>query len=209
MAHAHIDQELQRIHKQLLRGPEKWIHHVADLDQKGSVRSSESARPISTADRLKQLDEVIKIKAPVPIFDLTERTLTAQAPYLASPLSYLDALGRSWSLAAENNSLEWAEFGAPDARYGGIEFWFRNVAAGSTNLVSIAVTAGATGQGVTGNLQVRSSAGPAQTFQFTGFADQILDVVARPTEEFAVLVVLEAGAGVGYLAFHEITYLTL
>lgn len=209
MTRAQIDQESRRIHEQLLRGPEKWVHHVVDLTRDGQVLTSQHDRPIAMFDRLERLSDVLDVKLPDSFFALSERILTPRAPYQESPLSYLNAGGRSWSLWAEADRLEWAEFGAADARYGGIEFWFRDVTPGVMRVVSISVTAGATGPGVTGNLEVRSSDAAPRTFSFTGFADQILDVVVRPSNEFAVLVTLEPKDGVGYLAFREITYGTL
>jgi hypothetical protein len=71
------------------------------------------------------------------------------------------------------------------------------------------LTAGSTGQGVTGNIQVRSSASPPQTFQFTGFVDLTLDLIVRPSDPFGVLVELQPGDAAGYIGFHEVTYTTL
>jgi hypothetical protein len=109
----HIDRELQHIHERLLHGPDAWYHHVADLSGDGEVKSSQSDRPITTYSRSEQLGDITKSRLPVGIFDLAERTLTAQAPYQESPLSYLDAWGPRWSLWAEANRLEWADFAPP------------------------------------------------------------------------------------------------
>jgi hypothetical protein len=204
MAQADIDRELERIHERLLQGPEKWMHHAADLTGDADVLSSESDRPITRSDRLKQLGDVIKIGPPVWVFNLAERTLTPQVPYQQSPLSYLDAGGPTWALWPEVNRLEWADGALPSPE---LDFWFRNVTVGTTALVSIYVTASTTGG--TGTLQVRSSAGGPVDFPFTGFTDLTLDVIVRPTDPFAALVTLQPAGGVSYIAFHEVTYTTL
>jgi hypothetical protein len=205
MAQADIDRELERMHERMLQGPEKWMHHAADLAAGGDVLSSESDRPITMSDRLKQLGDVIKIRPRVPVFDLAERTLTPQVPYQQSPLSYLDAWGATWALWAELNRLEWLVGAFPSPE---LDFWFRNVTVGTTALVSIYVTAAAT-SGSGGTLQVSSSAGGPVNFPFKGFTDLTLDVMVQPTDPFSVLVELKPAGGVGYIAFHEVTYTTL
>jgi hypothetical protein len=204
VAQADVDRELERIHEKLLRGPEKWMHHAADLTRGGDVLSSESDRPISTSDRLGKLGDVIGTGLPAWVFDLAERTLSPQVPYQQSPLSYLDAGGPTWALWPEVNRLEWADGALPSPE---LDFWFRNVTVGTTALVSIYVTAATTGG--TGTLQVRSSAGTTVNFPFTGFTDLTLDVISRPTDPYAVLVSLQPAGGVSYIGFHEVTYTTL
>lgn len=204
-----MEDHRQRMEEQLLRGPDKWVHHVADLDQGEEVRTLELDRPIRLRDRLQRVSAVVGFKVPPPFF-LAERTLTPRAPYQASPLSYLNAKGDSWNLWAEDDRLEWAEFGAAGARYGGIDFWFRNVTPGTTKLVTIEVSAGAiTGPGVTGILEVSSGAAPTRVFPFTGAPDLTLDLLVHPKDPYAVLVTLEPKDGVGYLALKEASYGTV
>lgn len=145
---------------------------------------------------------------PPSLLGIAERRLSPRAPVQSAPLSYLNAMGRSWSLWGEADRLEWSE-SAPDRRYGGIEFWFRSVTVGTTAIVTIGVTAGTTGQGVTGIVRVRSSNAAPRDFPVTGFQDHTLDLIVRPDNAFAVLVVLEPQQGIGYLSFREVTYRTL
>jgi hypothetical protein len=188
----------------------KWVHHAADLEREEEVRSQIYDGPVAL---LKRVDAVAAIspghRFDPSVFQVFERLLTPRSPYQSSPLSYMNAMSRSWSLWAEVDRLEWAELSRPDARYGGIEFWFRNVAVGTTALVSIDVVAGAVGPGVTGSIAVRSSAAAPRSFPISGFADHTLDLIVRPTTSFAVLVTIEVGSGVGYLALRAAGYRTI
>jgi hypothetical protein len=56
---------------------------------------------------------------------------------------------------------------------------------------------------------VRGSDAPPQTFQTTGFGDQTFDLVVRPKLDWATLVRVTAGAGLGYLALQKATYKTV
>ncbi|MBE7503635.1 MAG: hypothetical protein HS113_25765 [Verrucomicrobiales bacterium] len=194
--------------KMLWREVDGWVHHVAALERKARVHTTELDRPIELASRYAAIKDIaVAIRASsLGIFALPERRLTPRAPYQAAPLSYLNAWGRSWSLWCEANRLEWAEFGAADARSGILEFWFRNVVPGTTALVSLYLTVGVTGPGVKGTFEVRSSAAWPRQFQATGFNDHIADIVVRPSDAYAVLVRLEPGQGVGYLAFRRAEY---
>jgi hypothetical protein len=86
---------------------------------------------------------------------------------------------------------------------------YRTVSVNAQALVSISISAGSTGPGVTGSVSVRSSNASPRSFPIAGYADHTLDLVVQPSEPFGVLVVMEAGAGVGYLAFRGASYQTL
>lgn len=186
-----------------------WIHHVADFSSRGGeVTTRKLDRPFLPDDRIEAIS-VIDASIGKVVLDLPERRLTPRAPYQGSPLSYLEAFERSWTLTAQTNRLEWADFGDGVTRHGEIRFWFRNVVAGSKALVTIEVTASSTGQGTTGELEVRSSDAGPRTFPVTGFGDHTLDVLVQPDDSFATLVSLEVKSGIDYLVFKEITYNTI
>jgi hypothetical protein len=109
-------------------------------------------------------------------------------------------------LYAETDRLEWAEFSNPDPRYGGIDLWFRDVTVDAQALVTIEVTA--SGSGST-EISVRSSDAAPRLFPIDGYADITLDLVVDPDDTFGVLVTMEGGDGMSYLAFREATYTTL
>jgi hypothetical protein len=98
---------------------------------------------------------------------------------------------------------------SPDPRNGPLEFWFRNVVVGTAALVTLELTVGSMGPGVTGTYEVRSSDAAPRQFPATGFKDHTVDLIARPSLAYAVLVTLNPGAGIGYLAFRRVEYLTL
>ena len=197
--------------KMLLREVDGWVHHAADLDRRSKVRTVELKRPIGLAPRFAAVKDFVGAVSHFSpgLLAIAERLLTPRAPYQPAPLSYLNAWGRSWSLWAEANRLEWAEFGSPGGRSGPLEFWFRNVTPGSMALVTIDLTVGVTGPGVNGSFELRSSAAAPRQFPVTGFQKHIVDVVVRPSEPFAVLVTLNPGPGIGYLAFERAEYQTL
>jgi hypothetical protein len=182
--------QTDRPNEYILREVDGWAYHATVLgEESGEVRTLNLDRPVALEKRIelvKDLSQSLGVLPPI-VFTLFERYLSPREPYQSSPLSYLNAYGRSWSLWAENDRLEWAEFGAPDGRSGPLEFWFRNVVAGSTALVSISVTAGTTGAGVTGTFEVRSSAAAPNTISVTGFRDNLVDVVVRPDNPFGSL----------------------
>lgn len=107
----------------------------------------------------------------------------------------------------EIDRLELSESG-PGARPAELQLWFRDIAVG-TALVSLEVTVGAAGPGVTGSYEVRSSAAPPRTITVTGFRDEVVDVVVRPDDPFAVLVTATPGPGLGYFALRGACYLPL
>lgn len=181
-----------------------WVHHVADLQEGDGVRTAVHERPLSVLERTKVLADLVVLPGLWPL-DLPERYLSARAPYEASPLSYLNAVGQSWSLWAEGRKLEWAEFGAAGQRYGGLEFWFRNVDTTRQALVTVSAKVGAL-SGATGTVEIRSSDAGPRLFPVTGFASHQFDLLVRPSEPFAALVVLEVKAGVGYFAFSSVSY---
>jgi hypothetical protein len=195
----------------LRRDPEAWAHHVVDLDAGGEVSTLELDHPIGPEQRLRTLSHTgIDIaRLPPGIFTFPERSLTPRAPFWASPMSYLEAFGRSWSLFADVDRLEWAEFGAADARSGELDAWFLNVVVGSTAVISIDLTVGLTGPGVTGRYEIRSSAGQPAQFPVTGYGDHTTDVVVRPTDAFGVLLTIKPLTGIGYFAFRGISYRTV
>jgi hypothetical protein len=204
-----IREERRRLQAKLLREEDKqWVHHVADLERGDRVLTVVGDRPLTTLARFDRVTDLVSVKLRRGSLGLYERRLTPRAPYEQSPLSYLNAMGRSWSLWAEDDRLEWSE-DQLDRRYGGMEFWFRNVTAGSTALVTLEVTAAATAPGVTGQLEVRSSDASPRLFPVTGFADHTLDLIVRPSMDFGTLVTIEVKDGVGYFAFREITYSTV
>lgn len=181
-----------------------WVHHVADLQGDSGVRTEVHERPPSSLERTTALADLVVLPGLWPL-DLPERYLSARAPYESSPLSYLNAAGMSWSVWAEGRKLEWAEFGASDQRYGGIEFWFRNVDTSRQVLVTVSAKVGAL-PGATGTVEIRSSEAGPRLFPVTGFASHEFDLVMRPSDPFAALVVLEIKAGVGYFAFSSVSY---
>jgi hypothetical protein len=185
-----------------------WVHHVADLDgDDGKVNTLELNRPISAVSRLDRLKPVGGSGMPGSRFLLEtfERQLTARRPYQDSPLSYLDAFHTSWSVLGDLDRLEWVDW---TEMHGEIEFWFRNVTVGSTALVTIEVSAAAT-PGLTGNIEVRSSAAGPHIFPVKGYADHTLDLIVRPKKPWAVLVSMEPKEQIGYLSFRSIKYQTL
>src|SRR5438105_8013170 len=123
MQPSELREQRRRLEAELLREEDKrWVHHVADLDRGERVLTVVSERPTlrrARLDRIADLDSTI-MRSGIE-FQLFERRLTPRAPYQATPLSYLNAMGRSWSLWGSEDRLEWYEF-APDRRYGGIEF---------------------------------------------------------------------------------------
>jgi hypothetical protein len=210
MERGDMEEQRRRLDEQLQQGPDKWVHHVADLARSEEVRTQEFDRPIALRARIEGVRAVPGLpQLPHGIFELNERVLTARAPYAQSPLSYLNAVGDSWNLSAEANRLEWAEFTGPGRRGGVIYFWLYDVTVGTTGLVTIKVTASAGGPGDTGNLEVRSSDALPRLFPVSGFADHTLDLIVHPSLAFGVLVILEPKYDLGYLAFREITYSTL
>jgi hypothetical protein len=197
----------------LRRKVEGWVHHVAELDRDTDVVSTEYEQPVTLHDRIGIIAGLVPglgADTPPPSLLAAERRLSPRTTYQSAPLSYLNAIGRSWSLWAESDRLEWYENPTPPTgRYGGIDFWFRNVTVGTTSIVTIKVSAGTIGQGVTGTLQVRSSDAAPRNFLVTGFQDHTLDLIVHPGSAFAVLVSLEPKQNISYLSFSEVTYQTL
>jgi hypothetical protein len=181
-----------------------WVHHVADLQGEGAVRTQTYERPPTVKERTTVLADLVILPGLWPL-DLPERFLSARAPYEGNPLSYLNAIGQSWAVWAEGKKLEWAELGAADQRYGGLEFWFRNVDTTRQVLVTVSAKVGALA-GATGTVELRASDGAPRSFPVTGFASHVFDLVIRPSDTFAALVVLEIKAGVGYFAFSSVSY---
>ncbi len=206
-----IDSELRRVREQLLRGPDKWAHHLADLSPDGKVLSAEHDRPVTTFDRLKGVGDVLGVEPPTTLFALPQRTLTPRAPYQQSPLSYIHTTGYSWMLNSGEDTLEWLDwFGLGELRPGALHFNFRFVPVGATGLVSIYVTASSR-PGVTGNLEVGSTAAAAQTtFPYSGiFVDATLDIIVRRGNDEWVRVWLAPKVGVQHLRFKKATYTAL
>src|SRR5215831_17232456 len=199
----------QRLDILRLQREKSWVLHSADLRREGKVVSETRDRPVTVRDRKRLLTDLGDFRIRAWLLDTPERRLTPRRPYEASPLSYLNAIGSSWSLWAEGDRLEWAELGAPDPRYGGMEFWFRNVVPNSLAIVTITTDVGTTGAGVTGNIEVRSSDASPRVFPVTGFATHIFDLLVRPDDAWATLVTVEVKGGVGYFGFTSIEYQTL
>jgi hypothetical protein len=199
----------QRLDMLRLQREQSWVVHSADLRREGAVVSDTSDRPFTVLDRKRRLTDLGDFRFPAWLFETPERRLTPRKPYETSPLSYLNAMGRSWTLWAEGDRLEWAELGAPDPRYGGMEMWFRNVVPNSVALVTITADVGATGAGVTGSVDVRSSDASPRSFPVAGFATHIFDLVVRPDAPWATLVTLEVKGGVGYFGFRSADFQTL
>jgi hypothetical protein len=203
-----LKQRRSRMQAHLDRDADKqWVHQAANLDHGDGVLTATHERPILIPQRM----AVVSALATTALLDanrfqLPERTLTPRAPYQASPLSYLNAASSSWSLYAETDRLEWAEFSNPDPRYGGIDFWFRDVTAGTQALITIDISASGTGPA---EISVRSSDAAPRLFPIDAYADITLDLVVEPDNTFGVLVTLEAGDGITYLAVRKATYTTL
>lgn len=181
-----------------------WVHHVGDLQGDRAVRTQTYERPPTARERTTVLADLVVLPGLWPL-DLPERFLSARSPYESTPLSYLNAIGQSWSLWGEGRKLEWAELGAAGQRYGGLEFWFRNVDTTRQVLVTVSAKVGALA-GATGTVEIRASDGAPRSFPVTGFASHEFDLVIRPSDAFAALVVLEIKAGVGYFAFSSVSY---
>jgi hypothetical protein len=194
---AHLDRDADK----------QWVHQAANLHHGDDVLTATQDRPILIPQRMAMVSGLATTALlDANRFQLPERTLTPRAPYQASPLSYLNAASSSWSLYAETDRLEWAEFSNPDPRYGGIDFWFRDVTVGTQALVTIEISASGTGSA---EISVRSSDAAPRLFPIDAHADVTLDLVVEPNNTFGVLVTMEAGVGVTYLAFLKATYTTL
>jgi hypothetical protein len=203
-----LNQRRSRMNAHLERDADKkWVHQATNLHHDTDVQVATYDRPIPVLQRMAVVSGYTTTATLEPNrFQLPERTLTPRAPYQASPLSYLNAASSSWSLYAEANMLEWAEFSNPDPRYGGIDFWFRDVTVGTQALVTIEISASGTGSA---EISVRSSDAAPRLFPIDAHADVTLDLVVEPNNTFGVLVTMEAGVGVTYLAFLKATYTTL
>lgn len=192
--------------------PQSWAHHVLDMDGGVDVRTAVARRPFGLTDRARAVKSVVGPRSAMTAEGAAvaqpARQLSARQAYQASPLSYLNAYGRSWSVWGEADRLEWSEFGGEE-RAGALDLWFRDVVAGSVALVSLAVTVGTKGPGVTGSYEVRSSDAPPRTITVTGMRDETVDVIVRPDDPFAVLVTVRPGPGLGYFALGNVCYLPL
>lgn len=145
-----------------MREPDGWTHHVLDLDGDTEIRTTVLDRPLGKTDRARAVKAVVgnrtTLSADAAAVSDGVRQLSPRQPYQASPLSYLEATGRCWTVLGEGNRLEWFEFGAPNTRPATLTFFFHDVAVG-TALVSLNVRVRAT-PGVTGFYEVRSDAAP-------------------------------------------------
>jgi hypothetical protein len=194
-----------------LREVDGWNYHATNLSENADkVYTLNLDRPVGLKKRLDVMKDFTSLPHfPPPGFPLIERYLSPQQPYQASPLSYLNSFGRSWSLICENNVLEWAEFSTVGMRSGSLEFWFRNVVAGSTAIVSLDVTTGTTGADVTGTFEIGSSATSNHSIiPVMGFRDNLIDIVVQPSDSYAVLVEVTIGPGIEYFTFNSVTYQT-
>jgi hypothetical protein len=199
----------QRLDMLRLQREKSWMLHSADLHRTTDVMNETRERPFTLLERRHLLTDLGDFAFPAWLFETPERRLTPRHPYESSPLSYLNAMGRSWSLWGEGDRLEWAELGGREPRYGGMEFWFRNVVPGSLALVTITADVGATGSGVAGSVEVHSSDASPRSFPVSGFATHIFDLIVRPDTAWGALVTLEVKGGVGYLGFSSVEYQTL
>jgi hypothetical protein len=186
-----------------------WVLHSANLHRDGAVVTDTAERPFTLLDRKHLLIDLGDFTIPAWLFETPERRLTPRRPFETSPLSYLNAMGASWSLWGEGDRLEWAELGSMNPRYGGMEFWFRNVVPHTPALVTITADVGATRAGVTGSIEVRSSNASERSFPVSGFATHTFDLVVRPDNAWGTLVTIEVKDGVGYFGFTSIEYQTL
>jgi hypothetical protein len=162
------------------------------------VRTAASDRPITALTRQGLLADSLGPLLLWPL-DLPERSLSPRHPYESAPLSFVNAAGRSWSLWAEGNSLEWTEDPGPDRRYGGLVFWFRDVEPGREVLVTISAKV-ATPAGTTGSVAITSDSGSPRSFPVTGFASHTFDLLLRPRQTFGTRVDLEIKPSVSYFA---------
>ncbi|MDF2143810.1 hypothetical protein [Knoellia sp. p5-6-4] len=183
---------------------QQWVHHLADLSGDRGVETTASDRPLTDLARQRVLADSLGPLLLWPL-ELPERSLTARHPYESAPLSFVNAVGRSWSVWAEGNRLEWAEDTGADRRYGGLVFWFRDVEPGREVLVTVSAKVG-TPAGATGSVEVRADSASPRSFPVTGFASHTFDLLLRPSDAFGTRVDLEIRAGVSYFAFSSVRF---
>jgi hypothetical protein len=193
-----------------LREVDGWSYHAANLSKNSkSVRPLNLDRPIGLAKRLEIMNDLISFTniPPIVIHNLVERNLTPRQPYQSSPLSFLNAVGDSWSLWPSSNSLEWSYVDIEHLRY--LEFWFFNPVAENLAIISFNLTTGV-GLNATGTFEVSSSTTANKTeYSVTGYRNGTYDVVIQPSDSSGVLVKVDIGAEVDYFAFHSVTYTTV
>jgi hypothetical protein len=199
--------------KYALRDVDGWTYHAANLaDDSKEACSIKLDRPVGLAKRLETVRNLINFPTlPPVVFSNFERILTPRQPYQASPVSYLNALGDSWTLWGESNSLEWdgANFIKPQ-RGGTLEFWFLAPEVGSLGIVTLEVDIGVDPKSSSGTFDIFSDATTNKAqYTVTGFRTNTIDIAVRPTDSYAVLVTAEIGPGIDYFVFKSVSYTTL
>lgn len=106
-------EQRRALEERLREQPEKWVHHVADLDLAETADALELDRPIGLDARLERVRALWDIDLPVSVFSLYERRLTPRYPYQAIPLSYLNTPLGGWTLWGEIDLLQWSHSAAP------------------------------------------------------------------------------------------------
>lgn len=206
-AQAFRDQRLDilRMHRD-----KSWVLHSADLHRDAEVTTDTGQRPFTLLDRKHLLADLGDFTVPAWLFETPERRLTPRRPYQFSPLSYLDAVGVSWSLFAEGDVLEWLELGGGVRRYGAIEFSCRNVDPNRAALVTITADVNvSSGAGVTATVDVQASDASPRSFPVTGFASHTFDLVVRPQITSSTIVAIVLKPGIGYFGFKSVEYQAL
>jgi hypothetical protein len=198
--------------KYALRDVDGWTYHAANLaDNSKEVCSIKLDRPVGLAKRLETVRDLINFPTlPPVVFSNFERILTPRQPYQASPVSYLNAMGSSWTLWGETNSLEWAGANFINPQRGGtLEFWFLAPQVGSLGIVTLEADIAAEVNSV-GTFDILSDATTNRAqYTVTGFRTNTIDIAVRPTDSYAVLVTVEIGPGIDYFAFKSVSYTTL
>lgn len=188
-----------------------WTLHTADLRGDTDIRthSVELDRLPALSVRSGALVSLGATLERPSVLRLPERYLSPRYPYQGTPMSYLNVYGAGgWSLFAEDDRLEWADFGGPFGA-GVVTAWFRNVTPGSTAVVSLQAYVSVDSPGGSGTLQMYASGAAPRTFPVTGGSNRIFDVVIHPTGSFAAVVQLEVQPGIGYFVFKSIDYRTI
>jgi len=171
-----VEQRLRR-REEVLEQPEKWVLHVADCIADSEVKTIEAAGPISS----RSSDELVREVAHLDqrLFLFTERTLTSHVPYIASPLSFLDAGEPHWEyFAGEPGGLS-ATFPTPGGGYSAhVWFFFSQVPAGEKRLISVRFKARSV-PGTTGVVTMTSTdgGGALKIFPFQGFVDATIKLL--------------------------------
>ncbi len=204
------DFDEQRLDILRMQGSKSWVLHSADLHRDTEVRTVTAPRPFTLLARQRMLSDLVDVTVPAWLFEAPERRLTPRRPYQMSPLSYLDAVGVTWSLGAQNDTLAWLELGGSPRRYGMIEFTFRNVDPTVPALVTITADVNPyTVVGVSSTIDIQASDAATRSFPMTGFGSHTFDLVVRPHIAASTFVAITLKAGIQYFGFKSVEYQAL